>query len=97
MKNFKYHPTTNNKNSDNNNNNNNNNNTKIILSETVWNVSKYGVPSGPHFPAFGLNTERYVVSVWMQENTDQNKLRIWSRSVTHLEQNKNYGRVLLQE
>ena len=34
----------------------------------VWNglisnackVSKYGVISGPYFPAFGLNTERYV-------------------------------------
>ena len=31
--------------------------------------------SGPHFPAFGLNTERYFVtpySVLMRENTDQN-------------------------
>ena len=29
--------------------------------------------SGPHFPAFGLNTERYGLSysVWMRENTDQ--------------------------
>ena len=25
---------------------------------TVWNVSKYGVFSGPYFPAFGLNTEK---------------------------------------
>ena len=26
---------------------------------TAWKVSKYGVFSGPYFPAFGLNTERY--------------------------------------
>ena len=25
-------------------------------------MSKYGVISGPYFPAFGLNTERYVFS-----------------------------------
>ena len=24
-----------------------------------WNVSKYGVISGPYFPVFGLNTEIY--------------------------------------
>ena len=28
---------------------------------TAWKVSKYGVISGPYFPAFGLNTERYEV------------------------------------
>ena len=28
---------------------------------TAWKVSKYGVVSGPYFPAFGLNTERYSV------------------------------------
>ena len=28
------------------------------LKHTVWNVSKYGVFSGPYFPAFGLSTER---------------------------------------
>ena len=27
---------------------------------TAWKVSKYGVFSGPYFPAFGLNTEGYV-------------------------------------
>ena len=26
---------------------------------TVWKVSKYGVFSGPYFPAFGLNTGKY--------------------------------------
>ena len=25
----------------------------------AWKVSKYGVISGPYFPPFGLNTERY--------------------------------------
>ena len=28
--------------------------------------------SGPYFPAFGLNTERYGVNRKMQENADQN-------------------------
>ena len=37
---------------------------------TVWKVSKYRVFSGLYFPAFGLNTERYGVSVRMQENTE---------------------------
>ena len=32
---------------------------KII---TAWKVSKYGVLSGPHFHAFGLNTEIYYSS-----------------------------------
>ena len=32
---------------------------------TAWKLSKYGVFSGPYFPAFGLNT-------------DQKKLRIWT-------------------
>ena len=35
------------------------------ITDTVWNVFKYGVLSGPYFPAFGLNT-------------DQKKLRIWT-------------------
>ena len=37
---------------------------KTITSEhrcTAWKVSKYGVISGPYFPVFGLNTERYGV------------------------------------
>ena len=32
-------------------------------------MSKYGIFSGLYFPAFGLNTERYAVSVRMHENT----------------------------
>ena len=33
-------------------------------------VSKYGVFSGPYFPAFGLNTERYFVSPRFQSECD---------------------------
>ena len=32
-------------------------------------VSKYGVFSGPYFPAFGLNTEIYSVNLRIQPNT----------------------------
>ena len=48
---------------------------------TAWKVSKYGVISGPYFPAFGLNTERYEVSLHIQSEcrkTDQKWLRIWT-------------------
>ena len=38
----------------------------VSYPSTVWNVSKYGVFSGPYFPAFGLNTERYFVSLHIQ-------------------------------
>ena len=34
-----------------------------FLTVTVWKVSKYGVFSGLYYPAFGLNTERYALSV----------------------------------
>ena len=30
---------------------------------SMWNVSKYGVISGPYFSAFRLNTERYEVYI----------------------------------
>ena len=33
---------------------------------TAWKVSKYGVFSGLHFPAFRLNTQRYGVSLHIQ-------------------------------
>ena len=33
---------------------------ELITIFTAWKVSKYGVISGPYFPAFGLNTERSV-------------------------------------
>ena len=37
-----------------------------ILLLTAWNVTKYGVFSGPDFPAFRLYTERYSVSLRIQ-------------------------------
>ena len=33
---------------------------------TAWKVSKYRVISGPYFPASGLNTERFEVSLCIQ-------------------------------
>ena len=32
----------------------------MCVSYTLREVSKYGVISGLYFPAFGLNTERYI-------------------------------------
>ena len=32
---------------------------------TGWKVSKYGVISGPYFPVFGLNKERYGVTQYL--------------------------------
>ena len=36
---------------------------------TVIKLSKYGVFSGPYFPAFGVNTERYGVSLCIQSES----------------------------
>ena len=36
--------------------------TALSHEHTAWKVSKDGVISGPYFPAFGLNMERYEVS-----------------------------------
>ena len=53
---------------------------------TAWKVPKYEVTSGPYFPAFGLNMERYKVSLRIQskcgEKKDQNnsKYGYFSRS-----------------
>ena len=33
---------------------------------TAWDMSKYGVISGPYFPVFRLNTENYGVSLRIQ-------------------------------
>ena len=41
-------------------------NWNLRLTYTAWKVSKYGVFSGPYFPAFGLNTERYEISLRIQ-------------------------------
>ena len=45
---------------------------------TAWKVSKYGVFSGPYFPTFGLNTERYSAFGHFSRNEpyDPRKLRI---------------------
>ena len=42
---------------------------------TAWNVSKYKVFSGPYFPAFRLNTERYEVSVRIQSECGKIRTR----------------------
>ena len=39
---------------------------QIMKITTAWKVSKYGVFSGQYYPAFGLNTERYSVSLRIQ-------------------------------
>ena len=36
---------------------------------TAWKVSKYGVFSGPYFPALGLNTESYGVPLRIQSES----------------------------
>ena len=46
---------------------------------TAWKVSKYGVFSGPYFPAFGLNTERYGLSLRIQ--SECGKIRTRKNSV----------------
>ena len=38
-------------------------------------MSKYGVFSGPYFPAFGLNTERYFVSLRIQSKCGKIRTR----------------------
>ena len=45
------------------------------FTDTAWEVSKYGVFSGPYFPAFGLNTERYRVSLCIEPECG----KIWTR------------------
>ena len=46
---------------------------------TAWKVSKYGVISGPYFPAFGLNTEIYGVNLRIQ--SEYRKIRTKNNSV----------------
>ena len=54
---------------------------KIICwrSSTAWKLSKYGAFSGPYFPIFGLNTERYGVSLRIQ--FEYGKIRTSKNSV----------------
>ena len=53
--------------------------TQTICDFTAWKVSKYGFFSGPYFPAFELNTERYEVSFRIQ--SECGKLRTRKNSV----------------
>ena len=41
-------------------------------------VPKYGVFSGPYFPAFGLNTERYEVSLRIQSKCGKIRTKKYS-------------------
>ena len=41
-----------------------------------WKVSKYGVISGPYFPAFGLNTERCFVSLRIHSECGKMRTRL---------------------
>ena len=48
---------------------------ETMLNDTVWNVSKYGVFSGPYFPVFGLKTERYEVPLRIQSKCGKIRTR----------------------
>ena len=52
----------------------------IFATLIVWNMFKYGVFSGLYFPAFGLNTERYFVSLRIQ--SECGKIRTRKTSVS---------------
>ena len=51
----------------------------LNIETNAWKVSKYGVKSRPYFPAFGLNTERYSVSLCIQ--SEYKKIRTRNNSV----------------
>ena len=51
----------------------------LKVTGTAWKVSQYGVFSGPYFPTFGLNTERYFVSLRIQ--CEWGKIRTRKNSV----------------
>ena len=51
----------------------------LTLMFTVWKESKYGVFSGPYFPAFGLNTERY--GAFFRIQSECGKIRTRKNSV----------------
>ena len=46
-----------------------------LKTNTAWKVSQYRVFSGPHFPAFGLNTEVYGVNHRIQSKCGKIKTR----------------------
>ena len=47
----------------------------ILICAIVWKVSKYGVFSGPYFPTFALNTERYSLSLRIQSECGKIRTR----------------------
>ena len=50
----------------------------VYVRNAAWKVSKNGVISCPHFPAFGLNTERYEISLRIQSECGKKGLEITS-------------------
>ena len=68
----------------------------ISYLNTAWKVSKYGVISGPYFPVFGLNTERYGVSLHIESKYRKIRTRNntvfghFSRSVEFIAHRKKY-------
>ena len=49
---------------------------QILKINAAWKVFKYGVFSGPHFLAFGLNTERSSISLCIQYECGKMQTRI---------------------
>ena len=49
--------------------------TPVNIHIAAWKVSKYGVFSGPYFPAFGLNTERYGVPLRIKSKCGKMRFR----------------------
>ena len=47
----------------------------LTICRTAWKVSKYGVFSGPSFPAFTLNTKRYFISLRIQSKCRETRTR----------------------
>ena len=66
---------------------------------TAWKVSKYGVFSGPYFPTFGLNTDRYSVSLRIQSDCEKIRTRKnsvfghFSRSLSKLSFHKTFDMI----
>ena len=48
----------------------------LIIFFTAWKVSIFGNNSGSYFPSFGLNTERYSVSICIQFKCGKIRTRI---------------------
>ena len=60
----------------------------VCCTDTVWNVSKYGVFYGSYFPTFELNTERYFASLRIQSEWE--KIRTRKNSIFgHFSHSKN--------